>query len=237
MEKRKTVVSAVSTDEKKASIFNHFNYFSKYTRNVRVLAWIFRFHFNSRNGNNRNKGGLSGQEIERAENVILKMVQEEFLDKNSLKGLQIFEDSNGLLRVKSKLGLSDESHDFIYPILLPSNSDMMQKLIMETHQLIMHAGVQTTLCYLRRKFWILKGRKTVKNVLYKCVNCKKQKAKAAEPPFAPLPRDRLVNTNAFEISGVDLAGPLFLKTGEKAWIVLFTCAVFRAIHLELVSLS
>jgi len=34
--------------------------------------------------------------------------------------------------------------------------------------------------------------------------------------------------------GVDLAGPLFLKDGSKVWIVLFTCAVYRAVHLELV---
>ncbi|GFT43815.1 integrase catalytic domain-containing protein [Trichonephila clavipes] len=35
--------------------------------------------------------------------------------------------------------------------------------------------------------------------------------------------------------GIDLAGPLFLKDGRKVWITLFTCAVYRAIHLELVN--
>lgn len=39
----------------------------------------------------------------------------------------------------------------------------------------------------------------------------------------------------FEITGIDLAGPLWLKGGQKAWICLFTCAVYRAIHLELVT--
>ena len=33
---------------------------------------------------------------------------------------------------------------------------------------------------------------------------------------------------------MDLAGPLFLKDKSKAWIVLYTCAVYRAVHLELV---
>ncbi|XP_071037202.1 uncharacterized protein [Parasteatoda tepidariorum] len=41
--------------------------------------------------------------------------------------------------------------------------------------------------------------------------------------------------SAFQITGVDLAGPLQLRQGIKAWIVLFTCAVHRAIHLELVT--
>jgi hypothetical protein len=55
---------------------------------------------------------------------------------------------------------------------------------------------------------------------------------------APLPEDRVKDTSVFEICGIDLAGPLFLHGGEKAWICTFTCAVLRAVHLELiVSLS
>ncbi|GFY35872.1 integrase catalytic domain-containing protein [Trichonephila clavipes] len=51
----------------------------------------------------------------------------------------------------------------------------------------------------------------------------------------PLPLDRVADCVAFEIVGIDLAGPLFLKSGEKVWIALFTCANFHAIHLELVN--
>ncbi|GFW07910.1 integrase catalytic domain-containing protein [Trichonephila clavipes] len=40
---------------------------------------------------------------------------------------------------------------------------------------------------------------------------------------------------AFEVVGVDLAGPLYVKGGQKSWIVLFTCATYRAVHLELTS--
>ncbi|GFS31053.1 integrase catalytic domain-containing protein [Trichonephila inaurata madagascariensis] len=56
---------------------------------------------------------------------------------------------------------------------------------------------------------------------------------SSEP--APLPLDRVADCVAFEIVGIDLAGPLFLKSGGKVWIALFTCANFRAIHLELVN--
>ncbi len=38
----------------------------------------------------------------------------------------------------------------------------------------------------------------------------------------------------FHVTGVDAAGPLILKGGEKVWIYLFTCATYRAVHLELV---
>ncbi len=37
------------------------------------------------------------------------------------------------------------------------------------------------------------------------------------------------------MTGADLAGPTYLKRAcQKAWIVIFTCAVYRVIHLELV---
>ncbi|UYV71802.1 hypothetical protein LAZ67_9000462 [Cordylochernes scorpioides] len=39
----------------------------------------------------------------------------------------------------------------------------------------------------------------------------------------------------FEIAGVDLTGNLILKNKKKAWIVIFTCAVYRGVHLELVT--
>ncbi|GBM82203.1 hypothetical protein AVEN_179513-1 [Araneus ventricosus] len=50
----------------------------------------------------------------------------------------------------------------------------------------------------------------------------------------PLPPDRVSDCTVFEIVGIDFAGPLFLKNGEKVWIARFTCAANRAIHLELV---
>ncbi|GFT76562.1 integrase_H2C2 domain-containing protein [Trichonephila clavipes] len=60
------------------------------------------------------------------------------------------------------------------------------------------------------------------------------KTKHVEVPFAPLPRDRGTQTKIFEVTGADYAGPLYLKSKAKAWIVLFTCAVYRAMHFELV---
>lgn len=38
----------------------------------------------------------------------------------------------------------------------------------------------------------------------------------------------------FEVTGIDLAGPLYLKDDSKIWIVIFTCAIYRAVHLECV---
>ncbi|GFX70400.1 uncharacterized protein TNCV_249221 [Trichonephila clavipes] len=55
---------------------------------------------------------------------------------------------------------------------------------------------------------------------------------------SPLPSDRIKQTPAFSVCGLDFAGPLYVNNfGElqTSYIVLFTCGVTRALHLELVS--
>ncbi|GFU84139.1 uncharacterized protein TNCV_4504381 [Trichonephila clavipes] len=81
----------------------------------------------------------------------------------------------------------------------------------------------------------MKGKRTVRSVIKECLTCKRQKIKHLEVPFPPLPKDRTEVAAVFQVSGVDLAGPLLTKSKQKAWIVLFTCAVFRAVHLELIT--
>ena len=54
--------------------------------------------------------------------------------------------------------------------------------------------------------------------------------------MALLPADRIVPAPPFSNIGLDFAGPLYLKNNhEKAHICSFTCAVTRAVHLELIS--
>ena len=39
------------------------------------------------------------------------------------------------------------------------------------HEQVLHTGVETTLNYLRNRFWVVKGRQTIKFILRKCVVC------------------------------------------------------------------
>ncbi|XP_055924416.1 uncharacterized protein LOC129956519 [Argiope bruennichi] len=156
-----------------------------------------------------------------------------FQDEKLLAKMQAFKDEDGLLRIRTKLADSCEKEDFKFPILLPAN-DVVVKLIREEHIKAMHAGSSILLARLKEKFWIIRAKRLVKQVLSECVICKRYKAKHLEVPFAPLPKNRVTQTKVFEITGVDYAGPLYLKSKGKAWIVLFTCAVYRAVHFELV---
>ncbi|GFS74317.1 integrase catalytic domain-containing protein [Trichonephila clavipes] len=98
-----------------------------------------------------------------------------------------------------------------------------------------HAGIQIRQSLIRERFWIIRARKTIKRILNECFICARFKVKSLSSGPSPLPQDRVTDCAIFEVVGIDLAGPLFLKTGEKVCITLFTCAVYRALHLELVN--
>ena len=59
------------------------------------------------------------------------------------------------------------------------------------------------------------------------------------PKPGPLPKDRTEKFFPFEVTGTDSAGPIYYKTKKKielkAYILLFSCSVTRAVHIELVS--
>lgn len=109
---------------------------------------------------------------------------------------------------------------------------------MHEHAKNFHSGITTTLVILKRKFWIVKGRQLVKRLINKCLICRKYSLKPTNQITAQLPKDRLLENPPFEICGLDFAGPILYKCDKevkKAYFVIFTCAITRGIHLELVS--
>nr|XP_042910810.1 uncharacterized protein LOC122271981 [Parasteatoda tepidariorum] len=112
--------------------------------------------------------------------------------------------------------------------------EIVDKLILERYLKSLHAGVQFVLADIRQHFWILRGRKILQRVILKWVRCRRHDSRGVESVPTTLPEDRIRDSLVFEVSGVDLAGLLHLKDGKKAWILLFTCAVYRAVHLELI---
>ncbi|GBM17032.1 hypothetical protein AVEN_133302-1 [Araneus ventricosus] len=106
---------------------------------------------------------------------------------------------------------------------------------MNAHNDLLHAGTSMLMSHLREKYWIIKARKIIRNCIRKCVKCQRFKAKKCGVTPGILPKDRVRDATTFEIVGVDLAGPLYLRNGPKAYIVFYTCAVYRAIHLGLIT--
>lgn len=236
-EKKKEIVSSMVSLQK---IDNSFLYkFSRYNKTVRIVAWILRFISNSRIPRNARKYKiLDSEEISRAELAVIKMIQSEsFINEEDekLKTLGVFKDKNGIIRLKTKILYRPDSEDFKTPAILPSKNELVKRIVIYYHIKNAHAGTQMLLNILRERFWILHGRKTVRSILSKCVICKRHSAKKLDTLTAPLPEDRIREAAVFEICGIDLAGPLFLKDNNKSWVCLFTCAVYRAVHIELVA--
>ncbi|GBM14563.1 hypothetical protein AVEN_105691-1 [Araneus ventricosus] len=230
-EKRKTIVSVTNTTTEQLEYFSKVSSFRKMTR---ITAWIFRFYKNAKTQKKERKGGtLDLEEVEAAEKFILKQVQSQCLSGNEKLNLQTFLDSDGLLRVKTKISQRSDIPTFRFPILLPSKHAVIGKHIFEKHVELSHAGIQILMSSLRENYWILKSRKTIRQVIRTCVICQRFASRPIEVVSAPLPEDRVRDAYVFEVVQVDLCGPLYLKNKTKCWAVLFTCAVYRAVHIEL----
>ena len=123
------------------------------------------------------------------------------------------------------------------PVYL-EDTQFTRKLIQHVHTQIQHLGVANTMATLREEWWIPRLRTLVKKEVRDCNVCKVFAAKPyGAPTTSALPEFRTNVSRPFQYVGVDFAGPLKCKEGktkeEKAYVLIFTCATSRAVHLEL----
>ncbi|GFY48919.1 integrase catalytic domain-containing protein [Trichonephila inaurata madagascariensis] len=184
----------------------------------------------------REIGDLTVHEIEHAEKTLIKIVQAKFFpSEDSFPNMNVITDEEGIKRVKTRITERSYNPEFIYPIIFPGECLFTQRLIEYYHQQNCHAGTQILLGILRDRFWIVRGRRVVRKIVRNCKRCQRYQCKSQGSEPVSLPNDRVNDTAVFEVVGVDLAGPLYVKGGQKSWIVFFTCATYRAVHLELTS--
>ena len=226
--------------------------YSSYEKVLRITSWVYRFGINTDKKQNKITGLLTSNEMKKSEVYWLKITQRESyceeidrLTKNqeinrtsSILKLNPFLDQNGLLRLGGRLQESNLSYDEKHPVILPKKSYITKRIIWQVHEESMHGGVNIILTLIRQKYWVIQARQQIKKIINKCIKCRKLKGKSGMEPFAPLPRDRVTMGCPFQVTGIDFAGPLYVSTEnsdrKKVYIMLFTCAVIRAVHLELV---
>ena len=80
-------------------------------------------------------------------------------------------------------------------------------------------------------------RRLVFKIRSSCISCLRQDTAVKAPPPPPLPTDRIRPSAPVAVSGLDHAGQLYCTDAgdSKKHILLFTCVVVRAVHLELVN--
>ena len=226
------------------------NKFSSFDKLVRVSAYVMRFIRHCRHEDRPQRRALSINELESVKGVWLRHAQEQEYPqvlaalqnkgKNQLiNDLDLFLDSNDVIRCKGRMEHSALPQSAKCPILLPRSHPLTTAVINDCHQKVMHSGTSHTLSRVRYRYWIPRGRQVVKAVLRKCVICKKFNGRPYSlPRFAPYPSERVTESKPFAYVGIDYFGPLNIKDvsdSQKVWVCLFSCMVTRAIHLEVVT--
>ncbi|KAJ8969022.1 hypothetical protein NQ317_012213 [Molorchus minor] len=169
------------------------------------------------------EGPLTGDEFDAAEVFVFKVIQQEtFPDTRdkTLCSLYPVRDELGLLRLKSRVSNRQDIDTFRFPVIWSAKHPVVRRLIFDLHEKSCHIGTQGLLSLLHEKFWIVGGRRAVRSVISKCVVCKRHCGTSCNVESPPLPLNRVRDAALFEVTGIDFAGPLFLKTGEKAWVPL-----------------
>ena len=222
---------------------------SSLSKAIRVVGWVKRFIHNARCEKfQRKSDDLDFHELESAKYSLIKCVQAEHFgadiavlhskkpvaSSSKIAKLTPFIDSDGLLRVQGRLQQSTMDYGTKHPIILPK-CHFSLLVVRFQHVLLKHAGVVTMLVILRNHYWIIGVRRLAKQVKKDCVPCRRVDAPACRQRMAPLPVHRVQQAPVFSTTGVDHAGPLYCSdANRKFYILLFTCSVVRALHLELV---
>lgn len=231
--------------------------FSSFSKSVRVLAYCRRFVYNIRSAKtDRQINYLLVHELQEAEILIVRSVQQlhfaddyfslcehgELPDNSKLLPLAPFLDEHKLLRVGGRLRNSVLPFDAKHPIVLPSKHHITNLIIDESHERTLHGGVQLTLNHLRNVFWVVNGRRIVRQRIGRCLICFRHRPKLSTQLMGDLPAHRVQPTAPFSSVGIDYAGPFNIspskgrgRTSTKGYVSLFVCLVTKAIHLELVS--
>ncbi len=157
----------------------------------------------------------------------------------NIRDLRPFADQDGLLRTEGGLRLHTHlPYQQRHPLILPADHPWTRLLLLETHRLLLHQGPRHVLATIRRKYWLVKATAVARNTLASCLECRRQRPRRQHQKMGPAIDERLPDSRChpFFSTVLDMAGPFYVTTITKElakhYFVLFTCATYRAVHLE-----
>ena len=236
--------------ESKAPFINY-EKFSNVDKIIWVIARILSVakHRSFRGGNTLH---ITPQLLQEAENLVVKDVQETLKDEMAKtdhkrrKGgryasLNPGEDESGHFVVGQRLkNRNPMTPDASLQKLLPTRHPVTRLFMKRAHKDCGHRGRDPTLARFRQKYWVAHGSKIAQAVKSKCQLCKLRDVKLGEQEMGRLPEARLKPAPPFTYTMVDLFGPYLVRgevqkrTSGKAYGVIFTDLVSRAVHIEAV---
>ena len=227
-----------------------FSRFSTWQRARNVVAYVLRFANNARRSRtNRVAGELTASELRDAECCLLqhaqavafpeemtKLTSNQKVNRSSrIWNLSPYIADDGFMRISGRLEHSKSlAFEGKHPVIVP-RGHLARLLVNFIHITNKHAGVPALMAIVRASYWVIGLRSLAKSVKRDCIRCQRFDNHACDCPSAPLPAVRVSEAPPFTTVGIDFAGPLFCADlpRTKLYVLLFTCAVVRAIHLEL----
>lgn len=93
-------------------------------------------------------------------------------------------------RCGGRMHNTDFPSEVVTPTLLDKSDRLAELIVTEAHQRVQHNGVKATLTEVRSRYWLVKGRQFVRNLIYKCVTCHCLEGR----PYSSIPRHRYLTS-------------------------------------------
>ena len=228
--------------------------YSSWPRLLRVMSWVLRFvkALKKEKPECIVGGTLTLVQLQRASEVITRLVQRQHFREEYMalkEGRQVKCSSSlatlspiltdGIIRVGGRIHRAPITFEAAHPVILPKSSPVSVLIVRYYHHVLGHAGREHVLSVLRQRYWILRGRALVRQILSKCISCRKRNTPALQQAMADLPKERLVPYHPpFTFTGLDFFGPFYVKRARsviKVYGCIFVCFNSRAVHIEDVS--
>ncbi|XP_071178001.1 uncharacterized protein [Mytilus edulis] len=165
----------------------------------------------------------------------LKQIQKTKLPR--LRQLRLYLDNNDLMRCKGKIHNTPIPESAKHPYLLPPYHRLSELIVLNSHELVLHSGINATVTQVCQTICIPSLRQFTRKLLHRCSTCKRVIGKPYRAPdHPPLHKIRLQEAPSFTVTGVDFSLHIKEKNGTliKSYICLFTCPSTRVVHLEVV---
>lgn len=215
---------------------------------VKTLLWVVARLLGIAKGKSFRSGcvaHISADLYRSAELLVISEVQkvmyDDLSDRNGrYKNLCPMLGDNGIWVVGSRLKDNNPMTSAMsdLQILLPAGHYVTYLLMRAAHVDGGHRGRDATLARFRERFWVTQGSKLAYSVRSSCQLCKLRDSKPLSQTMGGLPAERVKPAPPFSKVMVDLFGPITVRgevqkrTSGKAYGVMFTDLVMRAVHIE-----
>lgn len=234
--KTQTLQTSVLPTSEPISIADRLSKFSSWSRAVKAVARLVR-----RARQIKSDAASTVSERKSAECVIIRDLQRQVYEKeieqlkkanqltkgNKLHQLDVFIDTDDIVKVGGRLRLSSLSDSLKHPIVIPKDHHVTKLIIAHSHEMTKHQGKGFTANEIRSSgYWIPGMSRAVSSFIRQCVICRRLRRPPEGQRMSDLPEVRMEPSAPFTYCGMDCFGPFVTTEGRKQhkrYGLLFTC--------------